>query len=63
MKITSLTISHTYMKFLNYQISVIIMLYELGMGGIGMSKPIQYFESKANVFDIFVLRVFLIGNY
>ena len=33
------------------------MLYELGMGGVGISKPIRYFESKANVFDIVMSSV------
>ena len=39
-----------------------VKVYRLGLAGVGISKQIGYFELKSDIFDIFVLRSFLLGN-
>ena len=40
-------------------------MHLLGLAGVGIAKPIRYFESKTktfDIFDIFVSRGFIIGR-
>ena len=47
-------------QFLQIDHNLFHNVLRLGVAGVGISKPIRYFELKTEIFNIFVLQSFLI---